>query len=331
MSSLAVLDKTVCLMLRVSLWTGRRRLRAEDLGETAQSLPPGDLASLGSLKLCNPKRLARLGAIKRAAERECERVCASFLGGYATDETNIIALMAALTAHETRFTAEAQAFAQGLQEEILRWTALHPRWKGLIERVLPDEKHVLSRFQFSVRAFRVGAPSSVPTDLINAGLAEAAQGLSGQLFAEIEIEARAAWKASYEGKAAVGQKALRPLKAILKKLIALQYLDARCEPIIRQFESVLGSLPKTGPIEDPHLSAVIGLFRVVETKDTMRAHGAALLRAHGAPPRDLFADEADLSDTELADSTFCPPLPPSPVPPPPPPAAVNAERAALWI
>ncbi|MGH8238755.1 MAG: DUF3150 domain-containing protein, partial [Steroidobacteraceae bacterium] len=127
------------------------------------------------------------------------------------------------------------------------------------------------------------------------------------------------------------QKALRPLKAILKKLIALQYLDARCEPIIRQFESVLGSLPKSGPIEDPYLSAVIGLFRVVETKDTMRAHGAALLRAEGAPPPDLFADEVDLSDTEPGAGTSCPALTPSPVPPPTPPATVNAERAALWF
>lgn len=329
MSSLSVLNKTVCLMLRVSLWTGRRRLRAEDLGVTAQSLPPGDLASLGSLKLCNPKRLARLGAIKRAAERECARVCVNFLGGYATDEGNIAPLVASLQALEQRFMKEAQSFADGLQSEIDQWTALHPRWKGLIEKVLPDSKHVASRFQFSVQAFRVGAAAADALDPINAGLEQAAQGLSGQLFAEIEAEARAAWKSSFEGKAAVGQKALRPLRAILKKLEALRYLDARCQPIIRQFETVLASLPKHGPIEDPHLSAVIGLFRIAERGETLRAHGAALLRSTDAPPPDLFAEE--IEDVDGANDSARPTLPVAPATRPTPAPPSQSERAALWI
>lgn len=298
MSSLAVLDKTVCLMLRVSLWTGRRRLRAEDLGEAAQKLPPGDLASLGSLKLCNPKRLAALGAIKRAAERDCERVCVAFLGGYATEEKNITALVAKLNEHKQRFEDEARAFAAGLQAEIDQWTALHPNWKSLIEKVLPDAAHVQGRFQFGYQAFRVGPAGQDPLDHVNGGLAEAANGLSGQLFKEIEAEAQQAWLSSYEGKAAVGQKALRPLKAILRKLEALSYLDPRSTPIIDQFRTVLGSLPKHGPIEDPHLSAVIGLFRVVQTRDTLRSHGAALLESRSAPhtSADLFADDDEALD-----------------------------------
>ena len=118
MSTMAVLDKTVCLQLSASLWSGRRRLRAEDLGSAADSLPPGDLASLGSLKLCDPKRLARLGNIKRAAERDLRRVCVQFLGGYATDADNVSALVSKLTSHQQRFESEARAFANGLQKEI---------------------------------------------------------------------------------------------------------------------------------------------------------------------------------------------------------------------
>lgn len=342
MSNMAVLDKTVCLKLRVSLWTGRRRLRAEDLGEAAQKLPPDDLASLGSLKLCNPKRLAQLGAIKRAAERECERVCVSFLGGYATDANNIAALVAKLEEFQTRFNDKALEFAQGLQAEIDEWTALHPQWRELIEDEVPDAAHVRSRFQFSFQAFRVGPASKEPFDHVNGGLEEATSGLSGQLFAEIEAEAREAWQSSYEGKDCVGQKALRPLKAILKKLEALRYLDARCQPIIEQFTKVLISLPKHGPIQDPHLSAVIGLFRVVESGQALRARGAALLRSRAAPKADLF-DDADVPDTTVDGAAPRGPAPspangvsdtppsadPSPRSNPPRPA--SGERGAIWF
>lgn len=341
MSSMAVLDKTVCLKLRVSLWTGRRRLRAEDLGEAAHSLPPDDLASLGSLKLCNPKRLAQLGAIKRAAERECERVCVSFLGGYATDAANIAALVAKLNECQTRFHDKALEFAQGLQAEIDEWTALHPQWKELIEEKVPDAAHVRSRFQFSVQAYRVGPASKEQGDPVNGGLEEATGGLSGQLFAEIEAEAREAWDSSYEGKDCVGQKALRPLKAILKKLEALRYLDARCQPIIEQFTKVLSSLPKHGPIQDPHLSAVIGLFRVVESGKALRARGAALLRSRAVLKLDLFAD-ADVTDstvdeeapTGLAQSPANGGADSTPGSNPPPrlnPLPARGERGAIWL
>lgn len=337
MSNMAVLDKTVCVKLRVSLWTGRRRLRAEDLGEAAQKLPPDDLASLGSLKLCNPKRLAQLGAIKRAAERECERVCVSFLGGYATDANNITGLVVKLKELQSRFNDKAVEFAQGLQAEIDEWTALHPQWKDLIEDEVPDAAHVRSRFQFAFQAFRVGPASKEPFDRVNGGLEEATSGLSGQLFTEIEAEAREAWESSYEGKDCVGQKALRPLKAILRKLEALRYLDGRCQPIIEQFTKVLCSLPKHGPISDPHLSAVIGLFRVVESGKTLRARGAALLRNRAAPKADLFAD-ADLSDSasdESAPPDHAPGLargvPPTADPAPRSNSPAGDKRGAIWF
>lgn len=336
-SSIAVLEKTACVLLNVSLWTGRRRLRAQDLGEAAQKLPPDDLASLGSLKLCNPKRLGEIASIKRAAERECKRVCASFLGGYATDIENLSALVTKLKALQTRFNEKASEFAQCLQAEIDGWTALHPQWKSVIEDKVPDAADVRGRFEFKFQAFRVGAASGDPSDPVNAGLEDAANGLSGQLFAEIEAEAREAWKTSYEGNDRVGQKALRPLKAILSKLEALRYLDARCQPIIDQFTKVLGSLPKHGPIADPHLSAVIGLFHVVESGKTLRTRGAALLKHRDAGKSDLFADvdESGTSPAEPQQTDRPAPAPRVPSPPksdpqrPSPPA--RGERGAIWF
>jgi hypothetical protein len=306
MSNISVLDRTVCLQLVVSMWSGKRRLRKEDLGGAADLMPPDDLTSLGSLKLCDPKIVMKLNNIKRAAERDCRSACVEFMGGYATDEDNLPSLFSKLDAHRQRFETAAAALAAALPDEIRRWVGLHPDWKALIERALPDPTRVASRFSFGFRAFRVGPATSNTNEPVNGGLIQATGGLSGQLFAEIEAEARQALKQSYSGKESVGRKALRPILRIQNKLQALCYLDARCQPIIDRITLVLGQLPKLGPITGANLSAVVGLLHLLESADRLRAHGAGVLEARNQPVQKEDADESG----EAAGAQMPPPLDP---------------------
>ena len=65
-SNFEVLDKIVALNLDVTLWTGRKKLEAQDLGGV--NLPPEDLASLGSKRIADPEKLKVFSTIKcRAA------------------------------------------------------------------------------------------------------------------------------------------------------------------------------------------------------------------------------------------------------------------------
>ena len=52
---LHVLDRILALNLDISLWSARTKLTEEDFG--GAELPPEDLASLGSKKICDPARL----------------------------------------------------------------------------------------------------------------------------------------------------------------------------------------------------------------------------------------------------------------------------------
>ena len=49
---LQVLDNILALNLNITLWSARKKLTAEDFGGV--ELPPDDLASLGSKKICDP-------------------------------------------------------------------------------------------------------------------------------------------------------------------------------------------------------------------------------------------------------------------------------------
>lgn len=275
MSNVAILDKTICINLVCTLWSGRRRLTRDDLGLGSDALPPEDLASIGSLKLCDPKELTKLNSIKRAAERDCDRVCVRFLSGYATDKDNEAELIAKLTERKQQFEAQAKLFVSTLHKEFDQWIAQHPQHEALIRKALPSVADVASRLSFDFQIYRVGAVDEDAASAVNRGLVQATGGLSQQLFAEIESEAQTTWKRTYDGRATVGQKALRPIRAIREKMQALQFLDARVLPLIEHIDAVLNAVPKSGTLEGSDYLSVVGLLRLLGDSERMAQHGAS--------------------------------------------------------
>lgn len=332
MTDIRILEHTVCVHLDFSLWSGARSLTDDDLDE-ATGLPPKDLASRGAIKLCDPDILYPLSNIKRATERDCETVCVEFMGRYATHDANLTALAAKLTSRKTEFEAEVENRGQMLPQAMQDWADRHPTWKESIEREIPNAWRYAARCKFKFQFFRVGAASE--SEQFNDGLVQATHGLSDRLFEEIRKEATLAFKRSYENRGTVGQKAVKPLHRILSKLEALQYLDARCGAMMDRIRLVLSRLPRTGAIEEPHFSALVGLFATLGCKQAVLSHGPGQ-PAQAPAVADLFAHdtEDDLDDDKPADS-FPVDMPgnhspsPAPISPVPPPVAV--PRTALWV
>ena len=61
------LNDVIVVSLDVRIWSGRKKLRPEDL-TTSGRLPPKDLVSLGSKKIFDPKALKPFAEVKRKAE-----------------------------------------------------------------------------------------------------------------------------------------------------------------------------------------------------------------------------------------------------------------------
>ena len=85
--SIQTLDKLLICHIDCSIWSGRKKLRPEDFRlANGSQLPPKDVASLGSKKICDPEALANFERLKKEAQRLCEQVGVRFLGGYAVPE-----------------------------------------------------------------------------------------------------------------------------------------------------------------------------------------------------------------------------------------------------
>ena len=78
-----ITDQLTLVMLDIRIWSGRKKLRPEDLRLSGDEIPPEDLVSLGSKRVCDPESLKAFYRLKQSAERACLRVGTRFLGGFA--------------------------------------------------------------------------------------------------------------------------------------------------------------------------------------------------------------------------------------------------------
>ena len=50
-----ITDQLTLVMLDVRIWSGRKKLRPEDLHLSGGEIPPEELVSLGSKRVCDPE------------------------------------------------------------------------------------------------------------------------------------------------------------------------------------------------------------------------------------------------------------------------------------
>lgn len=291
------LNKLVVVMLDIHLWTARKKLRAEDL-KAAGELPPETLASLGSKRVCDPKKLAPFSALKRRAERTCESVGVRFLGGYAIPEERLNEVVNDLKEIEAEAHRAKAAFLADYQDTVDQWVATNAAWGEIILRAVEPASRVAAQIRFGHQAFRIGAAADDGAEG-NDGLSEAVAGLGDRLIYEISRDAQALWDASLQGRDEVTQRALRPLKAIQRKLDGLTFIDSRINGLILRIEQGLEALPKAGIIKGQDLNLLAGL--VLQLADRKGLLSGSFDQVTETPeeqdqePDDLFSSHEDSS------------------------------------
>ena len=108
------LSQVVFIHLDFHLWSGRKKLRTEDLKNlTQEQIPPTTLASLGSKRICSPEDLAPGARCKKQAERVCQLYGFRFLGHFAVPEQRLEALLRGLEVAVADFNAWRSDFLSG--------------------------------------------------------------------------------------------------------------------------------------------------------------------------------------------------------------------------
>ena len=254
-----ILDNIAIIVLSVSLWTGRKQLRQEDLKlADGSELPPHKLASLGSKRVMDPAALAPFATFKRRAERTVLAVGTRFLGGFAVPVEKLDELMTHLDVVKDEFTTTKSEFLAEYDQAVQDWKAQNPGWEEVIACAVESLEYVARQLDFRVQTFNIN-----PVDGHETGLETEINGLAEQLRHEIQQQARMTWDGSFRGKLEVGQKTVRPLRAMLEKIEGPVFLEPALNELVTGIRSTLATLPKTGPIKGGDFAALCGVIHLL--------------------------------------------------------------------
>lgn len=326
------LNDVVVVSLDVRIWSGRKKLRPEDLTASGR-LPPKDLVSLGAKKIFDPKALKPFVHVKRRAEARCQAIGVRFARAFAIPKAAAKSVIAELNGLAESFREVREAFLATYDEELSRWKAQHPGYERLIDAELLPKASVGSKFAFGYDVFAINAvdgDGELAALMKQGGAGNLTTGLAGTLYEEVASASREFVRQSLAGRHAVTQKFLRPVRSIREKLAGLAFLDPAIAPLVGSIDEVLATTPKQGKIDGSSLAALRGVVMLLTDPARMREHGRLVLEIGGS---ELLADPQSVAAPEDRDDTSTPDAEPQQANGPVPPATkpVPFQRpSAFW-
>lgn len=272
-----VLDNILALNLDINIWSARAKLTAEDFGET--ELPPDELTSLGSKKICDPEKLKVFNKLKKRAFTVLDRNGVRFLSGWAIPEDKAGDIIAELCRIRDDFYAEKAEFIASYDVAIEDWINAHPMWASIIAGSTVSREHVEKRIGFSWQLYRVLPVAGLSDDkaMAESGLMSEVENLGGTLFYEITKDADDIWKKVFEGKTEVTHKALSPLKTMREKLNGLSFVEPHVAPVVEILDATLARIPKRGLISGASLFMVQGIVSLLKDGKALLAQAEAMM------------------------------------------------------
>jgi hypothetical protein len=264
-------DQTTLFLVDYHIWSGRKKLRAEDL-QMGTALPPDELISLGSKKICNPDALRVFHRNKKRVERELLAVGTRFLSGYIVPNAVAAAVQAKADAITAETRAAAETFLADYDRHIDAWCAAYPAWETAIRNAVDPVEIVRGQFRFRVQALRIETAPMIGEDTLAEDLAEVGE----TIFSEVEQMARGLER-SFLGKDTLSRRALGTFRRVYDKLNALSFVDYRIDPVVRSIRGWLERLPDAGPIQGGLFLEGWALMRLVSGAAAMARHGEGLL------------------------------------------------------
>ena len=268
---ITIAEKMALIVLTVSQWSGRKKLRADDLELTDSEVPSEELVSLGSKRICNPDALRVFGTLKGQADRACLKVGTRFLGGYLIPNDQLAALSGELDLLKTEYEVETQHFLTGYDREIEDWILRHPEWERQLRTAVDPAAKIGTKFSFRYRPLIIQ-----PAEGQHEALVEDVAEIATSVFHEI-AQIAVTLEKSLIGKDAMSQHALRTFRRVQQKLDILSFVDPRIGPILDQVERFLRQVPPSGPVTGSMFQEGFGLWMLLCDEDRMARHGAGML------------------------------------------------------
>lgn len=236
MAEYSILDTSVMIHLDISVWSGRAKLRREDI-PNADNLPPSALASLGSKKLIDPSELTVFNTLRARASTMLDKLGVRFLGGWLLHKDKLTEADSELLLIRNSFVASASEFIDKYESNVESWLENFPDWASVIRPVLPSKYDMQRKFGFDWQVYTVrpaedncGNMTDQLNDLPNAALREVI-GMVWDIYHEV-----------FENRTTITKRGLRPVRTLISKLDSISYIHPMLFNVKQAFVQALGWL-----------------------------------------------------------------------------------------
>jgi hypothetical protein len=274
--NITILNQLTAVNLNVSIWTARQKLTTEDFG--GAELPPEELASLGSKKICDPERLRIFSTLKARAVNQLDKIGVRFLGGWAIPDDQNQFIYDRLLEVKNEFLLAKDDFLSNYDLAVKIWVDKHPGWERLIRDSPVSVEQVRKRFAFDWQFYKVVQPDQGQS---SENLMVEVNSLGSTLFGEIAKDAQSVWTKVFNCKTEVSHKALSPLRSMSRKLISLSFVEPTVAPVASLIEEAISSVPKRGLIKGQHLLTLQGLVTTLKDPSLLFEYGQKVLNGQG--------------------------------------------------
>jgi hypothetical protein len=235
--------------LDVNIWSARAKLQTADLpAEVTNSMPPGEVATLGSKRLFDPDKLKIFNTLKARACVTLDKYGVRFLGGWAMHDQTLKEIARPIADIAMEFDEAKRKFADSYITGVAELAGNFPKWSGILINAVPKQHEIERKFSFSWQAFRISPQDSV-ADYVGNDLQNVIGSLENTVVAEIAASIATLYKESFAGRDKFTRKAMRPLQTIYEKVRGLSYIHPHLvglEQIIKQVYDTGSMAPDAG-------------------------------------------------------------------------------------
>lgn len=243
-------DVVVISLAEISIWTGRAKLTAEDLGLDPNDLPPDAVASLGSKRLLGAGDLKPMTQIRYKMRRACLEVGTKFLSGVAVAIDEAPALVKRLDALVQIGEQHKKAFLATLDAKFDDWHAANPKWQHIMRAGTPERERISGKISFGFTPIMIQCPDN---DDVAKHLMGSVSTMGHNLVSEVVKEASLFVRQSLtSGREQGSQKTTEPIRRLGKKIESLKFIDPALGGVAKVVNSILSTIPTVGRVEGTH-------------------------------------------------------------------------------
>lgn len=221
--------------------SGTHTITEEDLGLAPGTLPPEDLATLGSLITVDRKLLAPIEKFRARARRLLVATGVKVGMGTVVTEPDIQDLVDQLKAIQREFyDAKADLLAR-FDKNLAERASEHPAYASLLNKHAPDIRYVERRLSFDIDIYKFEVPKDDPNrDLLTGTLSRSGNNISKRLVREIADFCEGVHKVSIQAAGKLVKHNLGPLReTLLPKVKSFQLLDRTLAAVVTHLEAFI--------------------------------------------------------------------------------------------